>query len=178
VGSRVRRCGSPVLEKLVRPAISKPTPPLAGTSRRTGHSSFALLPRAVGRDLVGPVEQLGVDAVAHEAGGRGKKIAAAHASNGLMTIYCPCGRLPARRSLVSPTVFKRSAHPSGRRSLLAETKSFIVPFGCAFFHLEYKWWTNIPPAHPPKIPRNVWCFICPAIPPNIAPWRQPIALAG
>src|SRR5215469_17225030 len=33
-----------------------------------------LLPRAVVRDLVGPVEQLGVDAVAHEAGGRGKKI--------------------------------------------------------------------------------------------------------
>jgi hypothetical protein len=28
------------------------------------------------------------------------------------------------------------------------------------------------------MPRNVWCFICPAIPPNIAPWRQPIALAG
>ena len=36
------------------------TPPLAGpgTARRTG------LPRAVGRDLVGPIEQLGVDAVA------------------------------------------------------------------------------------------------------------------
>jgi hypothetical protein len=100
------------------------------------------------------------------------------ASNGLITVYCLCGRLPARRSLVSPTVLKRSAHPSGRRSLLAETKSLIVPFGCASFHLEYKWWTNIPPAHPPKIPRNVWCFICPAIPPSIAPCTQPIALAG
>jgi hypothetical protein len=69
--------------------------------------------------------------------------------------------LPARRSLVSPTVLKRSSHPSGRRSLWAETKSFIVPFGCAFFHFEYKWWTYIPPTHPPKIPRKVWCFICP-----------------
>jgi hypothetical protein len=38
--------------------------------------------------LVRPVEHLGVAAVAHEAGGRG--IAAARASNGLMTIYCPC----------------------------------------------------------------------------------------
>jgi hypothetical protein len=95
-----------------------------------------------------------------------------------MTVYCLSGGLPALRSLVLPTVLKRAAHPAGRRSLLAETKSFIVPFGCAFFHFEYKRWATIPPTHPPKIPRNVWCCVCPAIPPNIAPWIQPIALAG
>jgi hypothetical protein len=50
-----------------------------------------------------------------------------------MTIYCPCGGLSARRSLVLPTVFERSAHPADRLFLLAETKSFIVPFGCVFF---------------------------------------------
>jgi hypothetical protein len=86
-------------------------------------------------------------------------------------VYC------ARRLLLSPTVLKRSAHPAGRWSLFSETKSFIVPSGCAFFHLEYKWCTYIPPAHPPKIPRNVWWAICPATPPKAAPSRQPLALA-
>ena len=85
--------------------------------------------------------------------------------------------LPARRSLVSPTVLKRSAHPAGKWSLFSATKSFIVPSGCAFFHFEYKWCTYIPPAHPPKMPRNVWWAMCPATPPSAAPWRQPFALA-
>jgi hypothetical protein len=41
------------------------------------------------------------------------------------SVYC------VRRLLLLPTVLKRSAHPAGRWSLFSETKSFIVPSGCA-----------------------------------------------
>jgi len=43
------------------PSTEAPSGP--GTTRRTVVQIPCLLPRAVGRDLIGPVEQLGVDAV-------------------------------------------------------------------------------------------------------------------
>lgn len=45
-----------------------------------------------------------------------------------MTFRIPVVRIYCARSLLSPTVLERSAHPAGSRSLLSKTKSFIVPF--------------------------------------------------